>query len=103
MIREKRISRNITILYMLFLNNKYISFSGRTLFPATGYLFLAWVTLAEFLGTNIEVLKVIFENCKFIRACSFPKTKDTDSQINLSVTIQKVSGCFEITGKNEMC
>ncbi|XP_049779588.1 fatty acid synthase-like [Schistocerca cancellata] len=47
---------------------------GRILFPATGYLVLAWKTLAAHKGFKYETMPVIFHNVHFQRATVFPST-----------------------------
>lgn len=67
--------------------------SGRTLLPATGYLQLVWDTLAQVSGLMTTDTKVVFENCKFLRACSIPL--DTH-KLELTIMIQRGSGNYEI-------
>lgn len=45
---------------------------GRVLFPATGYLVLAWKTLAKLKGQTFEQLPVKFENVQIHRATILP-------------------------------
>lgn len=66
---------------------------GRNLFPATGYLYLVWETLAYIAGLLIEEVPIIFENCKFKRACTMPVD---NIKLELIVMIQRGSGNFEI-------
>ena len=47
---------------------------GRVLFPATGYLVLAWRTLAKLSGQIYEQMPVCFENVHIHRATILPKT-----------------------------
>ena len=47
---------------------------GRVLYPATGYLVLAWRTLAKMSGQLYEQLPVAFENVHIHRATILPKT-----------------------------
>ena len=47
---------------------------GRVLYPATGYLVLAWRTLAKMTGQLYEQLPVAFENVHIHRATILPKT-----------------------------
>ncbi|XP_050299271.1 fatty acid synthase-like isoform X2 [Anthonomus grandis grandis] len=71
---------------------------GKNLFPATGYLFLAWTVFAELLAVEVSKLGVVFENCKFLRACNVPKADALSrNSLELHVMIQKISGNFEIT------
>lgn len=46
---------------------------GRVLYPATGYLVLAWRTLARSLGTSMEELPVVFEDVAIHQATILPK------------------------------
>ncbi|KAF7272913.1 hypothetical protein GWI33_014349 [Rhynchophorus ferrugineus] len=68
---------------------------GRNLFPATGYLYLVWKSLSDIHRLIPVDMRVIFENCRFIRACSMPS--NPDMEIDLGVTIQSTSGRFEVT------
>ena len=74
---------------------KYIAghtIDGRVLFPATGYLCLAWETLAIIKGfTNLDI-SVEFEDVKFLRATAVP----TEKEIELTVTVQSGTGRFEV-------
>lgn len=47
---------------------------GRVLYPATGYLVLAWRTLMRSLGTVMEHTPVTFEDVTIHRATILPKT-----------------------------
>lgn len=44
------------------------------LFPATGYLWLAWRTLARALDRNMEQMPVVFEDVTLHQATILPKT-----------------------------
>lgn len=63
------------------------------MFPATGYLFLAWEALALLKGPFFFDLPVQFEDVKFHRATSLVKNTD----IEFSIIIQPGTGKFEIT------
>ncbi|XP_018303406.1 fatty acid synthase [Mycetomoellerius zeteki] len=65
---------------------------GRILFPATGYILLAWKTLAKLRGTDFERLPVVFENVRFQRATIMPK----EGTVKFSITIFEGTGDFEI-------
>ncbi|KAH1018158.1 hypothetical protein HUJ05_005972 [Dendroctonus ponderosae] len=69
---------------------------GRNLFPATGYLFTAWLLLSNYHALEVNQTKVIFENCKFLRACTINKS----GELKLEITMQTHSGKFEITESN---
>ncbi|KAJ8969851.1 hypothetical protein NQ317_002334 [Molorchus minor] len=66
---------------------------GRNLFPAIGYLFMAWETLSLISGVQISMMRVQFENCKFMRATTIPQK----GSLKFTVSIQKKTGNFEIT------
>lgn len=63
------------------------------MFPATGYLNIIWELIAKERFVRQIDLPIVFENCKFVRAATIPKT----GFISFLVTIQKNSGQFEIT------
>lgn len=65
---------------------------GRVLFPATGYILLAWKTLAKLRGVDFEQLPVVLENVRFQRATIMPK----EGIVKFSITILEGSGNFEI-------
>lgn len=66
--------------------------AGRNLFPATGYLYLAWHTLATTMGKIIEDTEVAFENVRFNRATTISK----HGNVEFTISILKGSGHFEI-------
>lgn len=65
---------------------------GRVLFPATGYLTLAWKTFAKLRGVDYEKMPVTFENVKFQRATIMPKEGSVKFLINIFIG----TGEFEI-------
>ncbi|VEN39582.1 unnamed protein product [Callosobruchus maculatus] len=65
---------------------------GRNLFPATGYLYLAWETLCYIQELSMSQTTVIFYDCRFHRATSMP-AKGT---VAMSVTVQMGTGQFEV-------
>ncbi|XP_044740689.1 fatty acid synthase-like [Chrysoperla carnea] len=65
---------------------------GRNLYPATGYLTLAWDALTDIEGELLENVAVEFEDVQFLRATNIPK----NSTIKLTMMIQKGTGNFEI-------
>ncbi|GJQ70151.1 hypothetical protein Trydic_g19608 [Trypoxylus dichotomus] len=71
---------------------------GRNLFPATGYLFLAWKGLAKACNKTCTEMKVIFEDVRFIRATNIPK----DGVLDLIVSVSAGKKSFEIT-ENAVC
>lgn len=66
---------------------------GRYLYPATGYLMLAWKALAEIKGKDVSVLPVVFENVKIHRATVLSRTGIT----RFLVDITSAGGDFEIS------
>lgn len=46
---------------------------GRVLYPATGYLVLAWRTLARSLGVAMDEMAVTFEDVTIHQATIIPK------------------------------
>lgn len=75
--------------------DKYLeghAIDGRILFPATGYMTLAWKTFAKLKNTDFEKLPVVFENVQFHRATIMPK----DGAVKFYINIMEGSGNFEI-------
>lgn len=66
---------------------------GRVLFPATGYLVLAWKTLAKFVGLLPEHLPVAFEDVTIHRATILPKT----GAVTLTVHYMPSSNKFDVS------
>nr|XP_012224502.1 PREDICTED: fatty acid synthase-like [Linepithema humile] len=66
---------------------------GRNMLPATSYLVLVWETIGMMKGEIYTKIPVVFRDIRFIRATHFSK----DSNIKLTITIQKESGKFEVT------
>ncbi|GFX61278.1 fatty acid synthase [Trichonephila clavipes] len=76
--------------------DKYIlghCIDGRCLFPATGYLLLAWKSLAELKGKEVYTLPITFEEVKIHRATVMSKSASTKFIINITNT----GGEFEIS------
>ena len=65
---------------------------GRVLFPATGYITLAWKTFAKMQGTTFDRLPVVMENIVFHRATILPK----DGVVKFGLNFFDGSGKFEI-------
>lgn len=63
------------------------------MFPATGYLFLAWETLAISKGIFYFDFAVQFEDIKFLRATTLSK----DSEVEFTIIVQPGTGRFEIS------
>ncbi|XP_022703888.1 fatty acid synthase-like [Varroa jacobsoni] len=66
---------------------------GRVLYPATGYMILAWKALARRLGKQWTDMPIIFENVTLHRATILPKT----GSVRLFVNIMVTTGQWEIT------
>lgn len=66
---------------------------GRVLFPATGYITLAWKTFAKMHGSTYDRLPVVMENVVFHRATILPK----DGVVKFGLNF------FDGTGKFEIC
>jgi len=65
---------------------------GRVLFPATGYLVLAWKALAKISGLVYKDLPVTFEDVQIFRATVLPKK----GSVKFDVSIMSGSGVFEV-------
>ena len=65
---------------------------GRVLFPATGYLTLAWKTFAKMQGSTFDKTPVVMENIVFHRATILPK----DGSVKFGLNFFDGSGKFEI-------
>ncbi|XP_060068605.1 fatty acid synthase-like [Ylistrum balloti] len=70
--------------------------NGLDLFPASGYLTLAWRALARVWGQLYTRMPVSFSNVVFHRATILPKSGKLTFRVNLT----KVTGCFEISQDN---
>ncbi|RXM33832.1 Fatty acid synthase [Acipenser ruthenus] len=66
---------------------------GRVLYPATGYLVLAWRTLMRTLGAVMEQTPVMFEDVTIHRATILPKT----GSVQLEVRLMPASNKFEVS------
>ncbi|KAM5135188.1 fatty acid synthase-like isoform 1-T1 [Mantella aurantiaca] len=65
----------------------------RVLYPATGYLVLAWKTLARSLGMVLEQTPVVIEDVTIHRATILPKT----GTVQLEVRLMPASKQFEVS------
>ncbi|KAH7943510.1 hypothetical protein HPB52_009166 [Rhipicephalus sanguineus] len=65
---------------------------GRVLYPATGYLVLAWRSLARRLEKRLHQVPVIFEDVTLCRATILPKS----GSVRFQVITMPVSGEFEV-------
>ncbi|KAJ8976439.1 hypothetical protein NQ317_008473 [Molorchus minor] len=71
--------------------------NGRILFPASGYVTLAWKTFAESLGRDFESLPVAIEKLKLIKSSVLSK----NDSIIFTISIMK-SGEFEISDQTDV-
>ncbi|XP_035424471.1 fatty acid synthase [Cygnus atratus] len=71
---------------------------GRILYPATGYLVLAWRSLAQSLGMAMEQTAVMFEEVTIHQATILPKK----GSVQLEVRIMPASHCFEVSGNGNL-
>uniref|UniRef100_A0A8B9MNS5 Fatty acid synthase n=1 Tax=Accipiter nisus TaxID=211598 RepID=A0A8B9MNS5_9AVES len=71
---------------------------GRVLYPATGYLVLAWRTLAQSLGMAMEQMAVMFEEVTIHQATILPKK----GSVQLEVRLMPASRCFEVSGNGNL-
>ncbi|XP_069124449.1 fatty acid synthase-like isoform X2 [Argopecten irradians] len=67
--------------------------NGLDLFPASGYLTLAWRALARVLGQLYTQMPVSFSNVVFHRATILPKS----GKLTFRVNLVQATGCFEIS------
>lgn len=77
-------------------NDKYLEghcIDGRVLFPATGYLVLAWRALAKSTGLLPEHMPVAFEDVHIHRATILPKT----GTVTLTVHLMPASNKFDVS------
>ncbi|XP_054448917.1 fatty acid synthase [Pteronotus mesoamericanus] len=66
---------------------------GRVIFPATGYLYLVWRTLARALDQNMEQMPVAFEDVTLHQATILPKA----GTVPLEVRLLEASHTFEVS------
>ncbi|XP_048467070.1 fatty acid synthase-like [Rhincodon typus] len=71
---------------------------GRVLYPATGYLVLAWRALLRLTGAVMEQTPVIFEDVVIHRATILPKT----GSVQLEVRLMPASNRFEVSENNSL-
>ncbi|XP_049273436.1 fatty acid synthase-like [Rhipicephalus sanguineus] len=65
---------------------------GRVLFPATGYMVLAWKSLTKRSGKPFHQVPVVFEDVTFHRATILPK----EGPVKFLVNVMRASGEFEV-------
>jgi fatty acid synthase, animal type len=66
--------------------------SGRVLFPAAGYLYLAWSHFAKMNHSIVDNFAVEFEEVKLLQATQMTKDQEVDFQVN----VHQGTGRFEI-------
>ncbi|XP_034563602.1 fatty acid synthase [Notolabrus celidotus] len=66
---------------------------GRVLYPATGYLVLAWRTLVRNLGVVMETTPITFEDITIHRATILPKS----GSVQLEVRLMPATNKFEVS------
>ncbi|ESO05744.1 hypothetical protein HELRODRAFT_99033 [Helobdella robusta] len=71
---------------------------GRVLFPATGYLVLAWKTIAKFHGRSFDQLPVTFRDVHIHRATILPSA----GEVRLDVCMTPSSGYFEVSESSSL-
>lgn len=71
---------------------------GRVLFPATGYLVLAWRTLVKSLGLVLDTTPVRFEDVTIHRATILPRT----GSVQLEVCLMPGTHRFEVSENGNM-
>ncbi|XP_072140212.1 fatty acid synthase-like [Dermacentor andersoni] len=80
---------------------------GRVLFPATGYMMLAWKSLTKRCGKPFHQVPVVFEDVSFHRATILPKRErpcythldgivDFAGPVKFLVNVMRASGEFEV-------
>ncbi|CAG2110609.1 unnamed protein product, partial [Medioppia subpectinata] len=72
---------------------------GNNLFPATGYLMLAWRQMAASYGQTWDKVPAVFEKCQFLRATLL----SADAPTRLTVKYFQHSGEFIINECNILC
>uniref|UniRef100_A0A7N9B0T0 Fatty acid synthase n=1 Tax=Mastacembelus armatus TaxID=205130 RepID=A0A7N9B0T0_9TELE len=76
---------------------------GRVLYPATGYLVLAWRTLVRSTGIVMENTPVTFEDITIHRATILPKTGSVQLEVNLMPSTNRFevseNGNLAVSGK----
>ncbi|XP_075559836.1 fatty acid synthase-like [Dermacentor variabilis] len=65
---------------------------GRVLFPATGYMVLAWKSLTKRCGKLFHQVPVVFEDVTLHRATILPKS----GSVKFLVNIMRATGVFEV-------
>ncbi|KAL3877602.1 hypothetical protein ACJMK2_035297 [Sinanodonta woodiana] len=71
---------------------------GRMLFPAAGYVVLAWKMLAKYHGELYENLPVLLQNVNIYKATILPK----NGTLKFDVSLMTATGHFEILESNQL-
>ncbi|KAF5286580.1 hypothetical protein FQA39_LY16263 [Lamprigera yunnana] len=90
MLHKKVVSISLENSDWKFLSGHVVN--GLNLFPATGYLYLAWTFYAEINHLHLDEVKIVLEDVKFLRSCLLSK----GGHLNLTIEISKISKRFEI-------
>lgn len=90
------INGKIVYYLLIFVLLMILIFSGRKLFPATGYLYLVWNTFTIKDKMFIKDSKVIFRDIRFKQAVNLNQNNIT----RLTVHIQTLTGYFEVSEGN---
>lgn len=113
-MREKKYRRNSTLMFkmrnifldtglmVIIINHNYYkncnlcNFSGRAIYPATGYIYIVWQFVAYLNRIFLKDCEVVFEDVEFLRA-----THIDNQEVDFLVAIHKGTGRFEISeGEN---
>ncbi|XP_077481477.1 fatty acid synthase [Stigmatopora argus] len=91
---------NSTVVYNININPESPDYylighciDGRVLYPATGYLVLAWRTLVRNLGLLMDTTPIIFDDVTIHRATILPKT----GLVQLQVSFMAATNKFEVS------
>ncbi|XP_068199679.1 fatty acid synthase [Antennarius striatus] len=101
---------NSAIIYNIDINPESSDYylighciDGRILYPATGYLVLAWRTLVRHLGVVMEATPVTFEDVTIHRATILPQTGSVQLEVRLMPATNKFevseNGSLTVSGK----
>ncbi|CAH0727210.1 unnamed protein product, partial [Brenthis ino] len=79
-------------------HSRHISVAGMIVLPESALLVLTWQTLAMSMDMNFENLSVIFKDINFNTQIELKP----ENLLNLSISITKKNGKFEVVHKNEI-
>ncbi|XP_055593804.1 fatty acid synthase-like [Uranotaenia lowii] len=94
-VARTRETTKLSYISLASPNYKFVQghcIDGRVLFPATGYLYLAWELIASRLDSCLNDMPVEFWDVKFMRATTLSREK----QVKLTLNFLSSSGFFEI-------